>query len=58
MDTYLQTLRDAIPQELTRSQKFKAIPGGARRAVDAYKHAQIMQKELKQALEHQQAEEQ
>ena len=39
-----------IPIEKARSAELKALPGGARRALDAFKHAQIMQKELDEAL--------
>lgn len=50
LEDYLQGLREAIPKEKARSKEFKALPGGAQRALDAFKHAQIMQKELDEAL--------
>ena len=50
-EAYLQALREAIPKEKARSKELKGRPGGARRALDAFKHAQIMQKELTEALE-------
>ena len=50
LDAYLMGLREAIVAEKARSKRLKATPGGARGALDAYKHAQIMQKELDEAL--------
>ena len=50
MEAYLGMLRDAIPKEKARSKELKVIPGGARRALDAFKHAQIMEAELNEAL--------
>ena len=50
LDAYLQQLREAIPREKQRSKDLKAIPGGVRRALEAFKHAQIMQQELDEAL--------
>ena len=49
-DDYLQTLREAIPREKARSKELKALPGGAKRALDAFKHAKIMSDELAEAL--------
>ena len=50
MEQYLQQLREAIPKEKARSASLKAMPGGVRRALEAFKHAQMMQKELDEAV--------
>ena len=56
LEAYLQALREAIPREKARSKELKALPGGARRAVDAFKHAQIMVEELAEAVKNQKEE--
>lgn len=49
LDDYLAQLRAAVPAEKTRSKQFKAR-GAVRQALDAFKHANIMQQELEEAL--------
>ena len=49
MEGYLQQLREAIPREKARSAAFKAQKGGARKALEAYKRAKVMQDELEEA---------
>lgn len=46
---YLGQLRSAIPAEKARSKALKE-KGAIRQALDAFKHAQIMENELKDAL--------
>ena len=50
LEAYLDQLRVAIPAEKARSKRWKERPGGARKALDAFKHAQMMQAELDDAL--------
>ena len=49
MGAYLQQLREAIAQEKARSKQLKALPGGARGALDAFKRAKIMHDECNEA---------
>ena len=53
MASYLQQLREAIPQEVARAKAFKAQQGGERRAVQHLKRAKIMKSELEEALQSQ-----
>ena len=46
---YLEGLKKAIEQEKQRSKKYKVLPGGAQKALDAFKHAKIMMEELSEA---------
>lgn len=49
LEDYLGQLRSAVPAEKARSKELKAR-GAVRQALDAFKHAQIMQQELEEAL--------
>ena len=53
MASYLQQLREAIPQEVARAKAFKAQQGGERRAVQHLKRAKIMKAEYEEALQSQ-----
>ena len=50
MEGYLRQLRAAVDTERAKSRALKAQPGCARKALDAFKRAKIMQEELDGAL--------
>ena len=47
VEAYMQGLHEAVVREVARSKELKVIPGGARRALEAGRHAKIMSDELK-----------
>ena len=46
LEQYVQSIKEAIPKEKQRALKCRGLPGGKPKALEALKHAKIMEEEL------------